>query len=76
MLIYSIFIFSNDHRLSYFYTLQNTPTIIYMYIYIKKLLFHFRPSKEFDVFFKAHDDACDLSGVWYEIFEKRRSAET
>jgi hypothetical protein len=38
MLIYSIFIFSNDHRLSYFYTLQNTPTIIYMYIYKKKLL--------------------------------------
>jgi hypothetical protein len=28
------------------------------------------------VFFKAHDDVCDLSGVWYEIIEKRRSAET
>jgi hypothetical protein len=25
--------------------------------------FYDRPSKEFDVFFKAHDDACDLSGV-------------
>jgi hypothetical protein len=28
------------------------------------------------VFFKAHDDVCDLSGVWYGIFENRRSAET
>jgi hypothetical protein len=38
--------------------------------------FHDRPSNEFDVFFKAHNDVCDLSGVWYGIFEKRRSAET
>jgi hypothetical protein len=28
------------------------------------------------VFFKAHNDVCDLSGVWYGIFEKRCSAET
>jgi hypothetical protein len=25
--------------------------------------FHDRPSNEFDVFFKAHKDVCDLSGV-------------